>query len=122
MRYLCAASRGRVRSPRIPLVDPELTSSEGIGGIALPDTDSLRAFVSVAQTGSMRAAAVELGTSVPSVQRAIGRLERHVGERLLSRSPRGTRLTALGRAQLVNAQRAVYIISEAFGRRLARSW
>ena len=79
--------------------------------------DGLAAFVACAQSGSMRQAAVDLGVSHVAVQKAVERLERHVGESLVERSQRGVKLTACGRAAFVTAQRITWLAGEAFGRR-----
>ena len=94
--------------------DPELIHPESLARARLPDVEAVKAFVTTAAAGSMREAARDLRTSPTSVRRAIARLERHVGERLLTRSRHGVRLTAYGRAQIVNATRAVYILAQSF--------
>jgi len=102
-------------------IDPELSANDALGLRRLPDVDAVQAFVVTAQCGSMRAAAADMNTSPTSIRRAVARLERHVEGRLFTRTRAGVRLTALGRAQLVNAQRAVYILGEALGRPRART-
>jgi molybdate transport repressor ModE-like protein len=57
---------------------------------------SLEWLLAVADTGSIGAAAKQLGVSQPSVTDRLQRLERHLHLALLDRSPRGTRLTAEG--------------------------
>lgn len=101
-------------------IDPELSANDVLGLRRLPDSEAVQAFVVTAQCGSMRRAAVDMRTSPTAVRRAIVRLERHVEGRLFVRTRAGVRLTQLGRAQLVNAQRAVYILGEALGRPRAR--
>jgi DNA-binding transcriptional LysR family regulator len=53
-------------------------------------------LVAVARTGSMSAAAAELGISQPGVSRQIQRLEEEIGVRLLDRGSRMLRLTPAG--------------------------
>lgn len=57
----------------------------------------IEAFVEVVRTGSVTGAARALSVSAPSVSKAVARLERHIGTKLISRSPRGTELTDEGR-------------------------
>lgn len=95
--------------------DPELTGVDELVQAKLPDVESVRAFVAVALTGNWRGAAADLETSPQSVRRAVQRLERHVGERLLHRDRSGARLTGPGRAAFVAAQRALTVLARAFG-------
>lgn len=60
------------------------------------DLTALRVLVSVSENGSMSATARRLGMAQPNVSRALSRLERSLGFRLLDRGPRGSRLTANG--------------------------
>jgi LysR family transcriptional regulator, glycine cleavage system transcriptional activator len=62
----------------------------------LPPIRALEAFVSVAQTGSLSAAATALGMSPPALSRRLRQLEREIGVPLLRRLPRGTVLTSSG--------------------------
>ena len=57
----------------------------------------LRAFVTVAETGSVRAAAQRLVVTESAVSAAVAALTRDVGTPLLERQGRGLRLTASGR-------------------------
>lgn len=63
----------------------------------LPDLDSLRLLVEVADRGSIGAAAVQLGLSQPSASKRIRLLERELGVALLERGARGSVLTEQGR-------------------------
>ncbi|WP_308798463.1 LysR family transcriptional regulator [Agromyces silvae] len=65
----------------------------------------LQIFVSVARTGSFRAAAERMYTSQPSVTRAVARLESTFGEQLLDRGPRGAVVTVAGQTMLEHARR-----------------
>lgn len=60
------------------------------------DSALLRAFVTVAETGAVSAAAVRLARTQAAVSMQLRRLEDEVGQRLLDRSPRGVRLTEAG--------------------------
>lgn len=64
------------------------------------DLDQLRAFVTVAARQSFRAAADELHLSPPALSRRIERLEERVGARLLERTSRSVKLSAVGEAFL----------------------
>lgn len=59
-------------------------------------TARLRAFVAVAETGSVRAAAARLVLTESAVSAAIGALTRDVGVPLVERDGRGVRLTSAG--------------------------
>lgn len=56
----------------------------------------LRIFLTIAEAGSISAAARELGIAQPSVSKALADLEAMVGARLLERAGRGVALTARG--------------------------
>jgi DNA-binding transcriptional LysR family regulator len=58
----------------------------------------LHIFLTVAKTGSMGRAAVELAVSQPVVSKAMSELEHALGFRLLDRSPQGVEPTRYGRA------------------------
>jgi DNA-binding transcriptional LysR family regulator len=60
------------------------------------DNSLLRAFVTVAETGAVSAAAVRLSRTQAAVSMQLRRLEDDIGQRLLDRSPRGVRLTEAG--------------------------
>ncbi len=61
-----------------------------------PDLGALDLLVRVAESGSLGAAARQVGIAQPNASRAIGRLERQLGVVLLTRGPRGSRLTTEG--------------------------
>ncbi len=61
-----------------------------------PDLAALDLLVRVAESGSLGAAAREVGIAQPNASRAIARLERQLGVVLLARGPRGSRLTTEG--------------------------
>ncbi|MBP0594368.1 LysR family transcriptional regulator [Paraburkholderia sp. LEh10] len=60
------------------------------------DSSLLRAFVTVAETGAVSAAATRLARTQAAVSMQLRRLEDDIGQRLLERSPRGVRLTEAG--------------------------
>lgn len=65
---------------------------------AEPDWGLLRAFLEVANSGSLSRAAVALGSSQPTLSRQIAQLEVHLGQALFERTTRGVRLTEAGAA------------------------
>ena len=76
------------------------------------DLKQLRAFVLVAQQGSITAAAPLLFLSPPALAQQINHLEQEAGAALFSRGPRGVSLTAAGEAFLAGA-REILELSEA---------
>jgi DNA-binding transcriptional LysR family regulator len=65
--------------------------------------DKLRAievFVAISKSGSLTAAANQLGKSLPSVVRTLAMLEKEIGYRLFNRSTRKVALTEEGKAYL----------------------
>ncbi|MCA9517696.1 MAG: LysR family transcriptional regulator [Myxococcales bacterium] len=74
------------------------------------DLEELRAFLAVADTGSLVAAAKTLQMSRPTLRRRIDQLEARAGVPLLERSRRGAALTAAG-AEL--AARGCLLVQEA---------
>jgi DNA-binding transcriptional LysR family regulator len=79
----------------------------------LPDLAALQVLLAVADTGSLNAAAAELGVSQQAVSARIRSMEAQVGVALLSRTPRGSTLTPQGvivaewAARLLEAAREV---------------
>lgn len=61
------------------------------------DSGALRAFLAIAQSGSITSAADRLGIAQPSLSQLLLRLEDEVGTKLFNRSARGVSLTEGGR-------------------------
>jgi DNA-binding transcriptional LysR family regulator len=68
------------------------------------DTEQLRAFEAVADSGSFTRAAAMLGIAQSSVSQQIARLEKRAGRLLLRRTTRRVELTPAGAAMLVYAR------------------
>lgn len=66
-------------------------------GIPPMDLRSLRYFVQIAELGSITRAADHLGVAQPALSRQIHGVEEELGTQLLTRLPRGVRLTVAGR-------------------------
>jgi DNA-binding transcriptional LysR family regulator len=77
------------------------------------DAADLRVFQSVARTGSMNRAALELNTVQSNVTARIKSLETEVGFALFARTNRGVTLTAAGRRLLPFATRATRLLDDA---------
>ncbi|WP_306663034.1 helix-turn-helix domain-containing protein [Streptomyces alkaliphilus] len=69
-----------------------------------------RAFVSIAETGRMDAAARQLGYSQPAITYQIKCLERSLGFKLFTRHPSGARLTGDGRMILPSVRAVLMLI------------
>lgn len=65
-------------------------------GTRIPSLKSLLAFEAAARTGSFSNAAKELNVTQPAVSRLVGRLEAHLGAKLLVRTSSGVVPTVLG--------------------------
>lgn len=70
-------------------------------------TEELRWFLAVAETEHVTDAAALVGTSQPTLSRAIGRLEHRLGTRLFDRDHNRLRLNASGRIYRRHARRAL---------------
>jgi DNA-binding transcriptional LysR family regulator len=70
-----------------------------------PDWTLLRAFLEVADSGSLSRAAIALGSSQPTLSRQIAQLEGQLGHALFERTTRGVRLTEAGAALRAPAER-----------------
>jgi DNA-binding transcriptional LysR family regulator len=72
-----------------------------------PDLTALELLDSVAELGSLGRAAARHGMSQPAVSQRMAQLERHLGVRLLRRSPTGTTLTPAGERVAALARRVL---------------
>ena len=76
------------------------------------DSDLLRTFVAVAETGNFTARREQVNRTQSAVSMQIKRLEEMVGDMLFSRGPRGVGLTRKGGELLSNARRIVSLLDE----------
>ncbi|WP_327440298.1 LysR family transcriptional regulator [Pseudomonas donghuensis] len=76
------------------------------------DFNAVRMFVSVAQTGSLSAAAERLNIPLPTLSRRIRELEQQLKVQLLERSVRGTKLTDSGTRLYEHASRGIEALIE----------
>lgn len=80
------------------------------------DLPGLEAFIAVADLGSFRRAAKQLGISQPALTRRLQRLEQIVGQELLIRRAQPVRLTPAGASLLPEAQASLARLHEALRR------
>jgi len=76
------------------------------------DSDLLRTFVAIAETGNFTRAADHLARTQSAISMQIKRLEELVGESLFERGSRGVSLTRKGEELLGNAKRIVVLLDE----------
>jgi DNA-binding transcriptional LysR family regulator len=76
------------------------------------DSDLLRTFVAIADSGNFTKAAEMLGRTQSAVSMQVRRLEDTVGEPLFARGSRGVTLTGKGDQLLTNARRIVSLLDE----------
>jgi DNA-binding transcriptional LysR family regulator len=76
------------------------------------DSDLLRTFVAIAESGNFTKAAETLGRTQSAVSMQVRRLEDTVGEQLFARGSRGVTLTRKGDQLLTNARRIVSLLDE----------
>lgn len=74
--------------------------------------DTLRLFVTVAESGSFTAAAAQLNLTVAAVSRRIKALEQRLGVRLFNRTTRRVRLTEAGEIYLAQVRRSLAELRE----------
>lgn len=72
--------------------------------MAEPDWHLWRAFLAVARTGSLSAAARDLGLTQPTLGRQVAALETALGQALFTRAPNGLRPTELASGLLPHAE------------------
>ncbi|WP_339134086.1 LysR family transcriptional regulator [Streptomyces sp. f51] len=77
------------------------------------DLDTVRTFVAVADTGRFQEAAAELSVTQQAVSKRIAALERALGVRLFTRTPRGAELTIDGQAFLPHARELLRVSERA---------
>lgn len=75
--------------------------------------EAMRTFVSIADAGSLTAAARVQGRSLPAVVRTLAALEAELGVRLLARTTRRISLTQAGRHYLERCRQAQALVEEA---------
>jgi DNA-binding transcriptional LysR family regulator len=76
------------------------------------DLNDVRTFVSVAQAGTLTAAATEMGCPASTVSRALTRLEKHLAVLLVHRGPRGVALTDAGKEYLQSCRHALQSLQQ----------
>lgn len=76
------------------------------------DSDLLRMFLVVADTGNLTRAASDVGRTQSAISLQLKRLEESVGQPLFDRGPRGVALTESGRQLLPYARRIVGLMNE----------
>ena len=81
--------------------------------LASMDTQSLQAFLCVAECSSFSGAAEQLHLTQPAISKRIATLEKQLNARLFDRIGRHIHLTEAGRALLPEAQRILQDIREA---------
>jgi DNA-binding transcriptional LysR family regulator len=75
----------------------------------------IRAFLAVAEAGSVHGAAARLNLTQPAVSRLIQRLEMELGAQLLDRSSKPPTLTHAGRQALAHGRRVLQALEELAG-------
>ncbi|SCK12198.1 DNA-binding transcriptional regulator, LysR family [Streptomyces sp. WMMB 714] len=86
------------------------------------DLRHLRAFLAIAEAGSVTSAAAVLRMSQPALSRTLRQLETHLGVRLVDRSTHHLELTEDGRRFREKAATAVAVVDEALDPARLRPW
>ncbi|KIE23970.1 LysR family transcriptional regulator [Streptomyces sp. MUSC 125] len=77
------------------------------------DLDTVRTFVTAADAGQFQEAAADLAVTQQAVSKRIATLERNLGVRLFTRTPRGAELTIDGQAFLPHARELLRVAERA---------
>ncbi|MFD7436360.1 LysR family transcriptional regulator [Streptomyces sp. NPDC059861] len=77
------------------------------------DLDTVRTFVAAADAGQFQEAATDLAVTQQAVSKRIATLERNLGVRLFTRTPRGAELTIDGQAFLPHARELLRVAERA---------
>ncbi|MFE0733781.1 LysR family transcriptional regulator [Streptomyces sp. NPDC058855] len=77
------------------------------------DLEAVRTFVAVAETGQFHKAATDLSVTQQAVSKRIAALERGLGVRLFTRTPRGAELAIDGQAFLPHARELLRVAARA---------
>ncbi|MGW2375972.1 MULTISPECIES: LysR family transcriptional regulator [Kitasatospora] len=77
------------------------------------DLEAVRTFAAVAEAGQFQKAAVDLAITQQAVSKRVAALERDLGVRLFSRTPRGAELTIDGQAFLPHARELLQVAERA---------
>ncbi|MEW2516491.1 LysR family transcriptional regulator [Streptomyces sp. NPDC046870] len=77
------------------------------------DLDTVRTFVAAADAGQFQEAAAELAVTQQAVSKRVAALERTLGVRLFTRTPRGAELTIDGQAFLPHARELLRVAERA---------
>ncbi|RPE37323.1 DNA-binding transcriptional LysR family regulator [Streptomyces sp. Ag109_O5-1] len=77
------------------------------------DLDTVRTFLAAAESGQFQTAAVDLAVTQQAVSKRIAALERDLGVRLFTRTPRGAELTIDGQAFLPHARELLRVAERA---------
>ncbi|MBO3748581.1 LysR family transcriptional regulator [Streptosporangiaceae bacterium NEAU-GS5] len=79
------------------------------------DLDAVQTFVAAADAGQFQQAAAELAITQQAVSKRVAALERALGVRLFTRTPRGAELTIDGQAFLPHARELLRVAERAVG-------
>ncbi|MEU9079286.1 LysR family transcriptional regulator [Kitasatospora sp. NPDC004745] len=79
------------------------------------DLEAVRTFAAVAEAGQFQLAAAELSITQQAVSKRVAALERDLGVRLFTRTPRGADLTIDGQAFLPHARELLRVAERAAG-------